>query len=181
MRSKRTDQLKVTDAGLHPELAPELIDYELSEADEVHNMLGAMIDVLQTGDFDFYASFVVDGKQKHARWSKKDVSMSPEHLFSLIILNDYKFLVMKGGREGRDEQAVANDLSEPFFSFTASYLFGDKRIQNPYFQKLFETLRPRFKDYVERTNRVHNNSRFMLEEVLRVYNEHHPDTKVSTS
>jgi len=48
MLSKKTltPRLKVTDAGLHLETPPELIELELSKEEHRHNLLGAMIDAV---------------------------------------------------------------------------------------------------------------------------------------
>lgn len=175
MLSKKTvtPRLKVTEAGLHLETPPELIEIELSREERNHNLLGAMIDALYKGDYDFHVTFTVDGEERAGRYTEKSTNASVENIFELMTLIDYKWLVYYDGRRDRDEKNIGKgDLSDKYFSFVWSYLEDTKKIKNTEFQELYETLRKRWPAYKNRMKRARL---VQFSEISRVYRQYHPE------
>lgn len=103
---------------------------------------------------------------------KIDADLIPEteDVVRQFWLGDYEYLCKKGGRPNRKVDFAPNTIQDPFFSFGVHYLERGNTTGNKYFDELLSKLQEA---------PIGNVS--IRTEVIKKYNETHPDTPLETN
>lgn len=98
-----------------------------------------------------------------------------------IIERDYEFLTQNGGRK-REQPDPAKPSQDPWSSHFIEYGLLRKRTELPEFDALFDDIRKGIEEAkinLETPNALSGRHLYWLQQIIPVYNQHHPDNIVT--